>query len=188
MKFIAITGSFASGKSFVSEYIAKKGYKVFSCDDYVRKLYLDSSIKKKIIDLIEITTFDKKEIIKIIYNDEFKRKKLENYIHPLVRKGISKFKEQYFDQDLLFVEIPLLFESGFNKHFDYSICVYCSEKNRLARAKERDNFNLEIYNKIKKIQMSLKEKIILADFLINTDLDFADTTRQIEEILENVRS
>lgn len=187
MKFIAITGSFASGKSFVSEYIAKKSYKVFSCDDYVKKLYLDSSIQKKIIDLIEITFFDKKEIIKTIYSDEVKRKKLENYIHPLVRNGIREFKEQNASEDLLFVEIPLLFESGFDKYFDYSICVYCDEKNRLERAKQRTDFNLEIYNKIKQVQMPWQDKIKLADFLINTDLDFVDTIKQIEEIIEKVR-
>jgi len=187
MKFIAVTGSFASGKSFVSEYIAKKGYKVFSCDDYVSKLYLDHNIQNEIISLIGLWVFDKKEIVSIIYKDETKRKKLEAYIHPLVREGIKEFKEQYFDAELLFVEIPLLFESRFNKYFEYSICVYCSEENRLKRAKERKNFNLETYNKIGEIQLPAQKKIELADFQINTDWGFDDTIRQVEEVIRKLR-
>ena len=33
MKSIAITGSFASGKTFVLKYLEKAGYKTFSCDE-----------------------------------------------------------------------------------------------------------------------------------------------------------
>ncbi len=36
MKSIAITGSFASGKSFVLKYLEKLGYKIFSCDVYIQ--------------------------------------------------------------------------------------------------------------------------------------------------------
>ena len=41
MKNIAITGSFASGKSFVLSCAKELGYKVFSCDDFIRDAYKD---------------------------------------------------------------------------------------------------------------------------------------------------
>jgi dephospho-CoA kinase len=45
MKSVAMTGSFASGKSFVLKYLEKIGYKIFSCDDYVKQLYLDLNVQ-----------------------------------------------------------------------------------------------------------------------------------------------
>ena len=70
MKSIAITGSFASGKTFVLKYLEKVGYKTFSCDDYVRELYLEPNIRKDILCL-----FDKK-----LFKNGFDKKKLSQII------------------------------------------------------------------------------------------------------------
>lgn len=180
MKSIAITGNFASGKTFVLKYLEKAGYKTFSCDDYVRELYLQPHIQK---DLLCI--FDKKKLSEIIYNNDNQRLKLEQYIHPKVRKGINDFKNKHIDEPFIFVEVPLLFETGFNNYFDYSICVYCSEESRQKRARKRDNFNLKIYDKIKSIQLPQEKKKDLANFQINTDLD---VEIQIKEIIGKVQS
>lgn len=187
MKSVAITGSFASGKSFILNYLKELGYKVFSCDDYVRQLYKDLKIQQDIVDILAIQTFDK-NLIKAIYSDDKKRKKLEEYIHPLVRAEISEFKNKYSNEKLLFIEIPLLFETGFNKYFDYSICVYCSEENREKRARLRENFDLKTYKEITKIQLSREEKRNLANFEINTDLGIADTQDQINQIIDQIFS
>ena len=58
MKSIAITGSFASGKTFVLKYLEKAGYKTFSCDDYVRELYSEPNIRKDILCLFDEKLFD----------------------------------------------------------------------------------------------------------------------------------
>ena len=185
MKSVAITGSFASGKSFVLKYLEKIGYKIFSCDDYVKQLYLDSNVQEDILSIIDKIgeIFDKKRLIEIIYNDDNQRKKLENYIHPKVRKGISDFKNKYIDEQFVFVEVPLLFETGFNSDFDYSICVYCNEENREKRAKARCDFNLEIYNKIRNVQLPQEAKTNLADFQINTDTEIEV---QISKIIDTL--
>src|SRR4051812_21059505 len=123
MKSVAITGSFASGKSFVLKYLEEMGYKVFSCDDYVRKLYLDSNIQADLLNILGESgkLFAKKLLIEVLYDDVM-RKKLESYIHLKVREGINDFKNKYTKERVVFVEVPLLFETGFNSYFDYSIC------------------------------------------------------------------
>lgn len=189
MKSIAITGSFASGKTFVLKYLERSGYKTFSCDDYVRELYLQPNIQKDLFSIFDKKlfgeVFNKKRLSEIIYNDETQRKKLEQYIHPKVREGINDFKNKYIDEPFIFVEVPLLFETGFNNYFDYSICVYCSEESRQNRARKRNNFNLNIYNKIKTIQLPQEEKKKLANFQINTD---SEAEIQIKEIIAKVQS
>lgn len=189
MKSIAITGSFASGKSFVLNYLKSLGYKVFSCDDYVRALYLDSGVQQDLLKIISgLQVFDKKKLIAIIYSDDLQRKNLENYIHPKVREGIEDFKRKFSTEDLLFIEVPLLFETGFNKHFDCSICVYCSENTRRKRAMTRSYFDPEIYNKIKTLQLPQGNKKKLADFSINTDSSQLQTQRQADKIILRILS
>ena len=72
MKSVAITGSFASGKSFVLKYLEKIGYKIFSCDDYVKQLYLDSNVQEDILSIIDKIgkIFDKKRLIEIIIENK----------------------------------------------------------------------------------------------------------------------
>lgn len=180
---IAITGSFASGKSFVLNCAKKLGYKVFSCDDFVKEIYKDVSFQNKIVDEFkELKIFDKKELSKIIYDDSKVRKRLESIIHPIVREGIKKFEELHKDKELLFTEVPLLFESKFDKYFSYSICTFCNEETRLLRAKKRGVIDLNLYEKIKIVQMDQEEKKKKANFIIDTQLD----QKEIEKILNNI--
>lgn len=185
---VAITGSFASGKTFILNYIKSLGYKVFSCDDYIKKLYEDINVQKEVLAIFDkLETFDKKQIVNIIYDQPKCKKKLEKYIHPLVRKGIEEFKIKFNSEKKMFFEVPLLFETGFDEYFDYSICAFCSESVRLERAKMRENFDIGIYNKIKKTQMLPEEKIKKADFVINTGLNNIKLQGLIDNILDQMR-
>ena len=118
MRNIAVTGSFATGKTHIINCIINLGYKTFSCDDYVKLLYQDRSIKFQIEQEIKgLQQFDKAKLAKIIYNDALMKQKLENIIHPLVRKGIREFESDNKNENLVFTEVPLLFETGFDKYF-----------------------------------------------------------------------
>ena len=106
MRNIAVTGSFATGKTHIINCIINLGYKTFSCDDYVRLLYQDKTIKSQIEQEINgLQQFDKAKLAKIIYNDALMKKKLENIIHPLVRKGIKEFEYDNQNENLIFIEI-----------------------------------------------------------------------------------
>ena len=61
-------------------------------------------------------------------------------------------KNNNIKEPFIFIEVPLLFETGFDAYFDYSICVYCNEESRKTRAQKRGDFNLKIYNKTRQNQ------------------------------------
>ena len=167
---IAVTGSFASGKSYVIEKIKQMNYKVFSCDDYVKILYQNINIQNIIINEIkELEIFDKTKLASIVYNNDQERIKLERIVHPLVKEAIELFEEENKFETLIFTEVPLLFESGFDKYFRNTICVYCTEKTRLARAKARGLNNIGIFEKIKKIQLPQNIKKQKANFTIDSE-------------------
>lgn len=184
---IAITGSFAVGKSFILQFLSSMGYSVFSCDDYVKKLYED----KKTQELVENTIsglgeFNKVKLAQIIYNDEKERKRLEEIIHPKVRAAVKDFEEQNKDKGLLFTEVPLLFEKNFDKHFSYSLCVYCLEETRIFRGQSGRGVSPEIFEKIKEIQLPQEEKKKRADFIVDGELSDDKIKVELQKIINKI--
>lgn len=182
---IAITGSFASGKSFVLNCIKSMGYKVFSCDDYVRELYKSPEIQSLVEHSVKgLASFDKRKLAEIIYNEDSARRSLELIIHPRVRKAIKEFEKENEKEEFLFTEVPLLFESGFDKYFAYSICVFCKEETRIKRAKSRGEETYKMFKKIKKIQLSQEEKKNMANFIVDTEMDADKIKEKLKNIIE----
>ncbi|KAF8818847.1 dephospho-CoA kinase [Rickettsia endosymbiont of Cardiosporidium cionae] len=185
---VAITGSLAVGKSYLLNIIDDDfGCPVFSSDLYVKKLYQDARIRNSVLKILNITKFSEQEIANIIYTNRIKRIKLEEFIHPMVLKAIFDFKNNNHSRNLAFFEIPLLFEAKFQKYFDYSILVYCSEKSRIRRAEER-GFNLFIFNQLKKIQFSQLKKKRLADFMICSDINRENQKILLDKIITKIQN
>ncbi len=185
---VAITGSFAVGKSFVLNYIEKfLNYKVFSCDNYVSQLLNDINIQTKVLTEIKsLKVFDKKKILSLICYKEVYKKNLEQLIHPMVKSGIFNFKNLFCNEDILFFEVPLLFETDFYKYFDYSICLYCSEEVRLQRASKKSNFNYKTYKMIENYQISQSIKSKKANFTVNTEHDCVILFDKINNIIKKI--
>ena len=85
---IGITGSLASGKTTASKILSFKKGPLFSADAVVKKLYTKMNFKRKISKKFQINKNlnIKKEITKKILLKKSNIKKLENIIHPLVKK------------------------------------------------------------------------------------------------------
>ena len=111
------------------------------------------------------------------------KQKLENIIHPLVRKGIREFESDNKNENLVFTEVPLLFETGFDKYFSKVICVFCSEETRWERAKLRKIKDIDAFEKIKKAQLPQEVKMEKADFVIDSEVAAEE---QIIEIIKKI--
>ncbi|HJD57484.1 MULTISPECIES: dephospho-CoA kinase [unclassified Candidatus Tisiphia] len=185
---VGITGSYASGKTFVLNYLDDLGFMTFSADEYIKELYKELSIQNIILNLLpDLKIFDKRKIAELIYVNDLSRSKLQNFIHPFVVEGLSLFKWQNNDSEITFAEIPLLFEAGFDKYFDFYVTTFCSEESRLKRAMSREGFSLTTYNKIAQIQLSQQIKIAKADFVINTDVNIVDLDKQITQLIQKLK-
>ena len=162
---IGITGSLASGKSTVAKYISSSKYPLFSADKVVQKIYnrdkFISVIRKKI--KIQQKKKIKNLVRKIVKQDINKLRILEKVIHPIVRKDMQSFIKSKKNKKLIFLEIPLLFESKLKKYFDVVIFVSAKRKSRIRRyiAKGGDRF---FFNLLDKRQMRSEQKIKLSDY------------------------
>ena len=84
---IGITGSIASGKTFVTDYLKELGYKIIDADEISRNLLKkDSKGYFKVIDVFskDILTdngeIDRKKLAKMIFNNSINKKKLEEIV------------------------------------------------------------------------------------------------------------
>ena len=173
---IAITGTIGSGKTTVSILLRRRGMRVLDADQYTRICYYpESESYQRIVDLFgneildESGEADRRKIAAIVFNDAQKRQALDKIIHPEVEQGLEKFFAGHAGDPLVFAEIPLLFECGWQKKFDRTILVTCSQDTAIERLmKERDYTKEQAMERIS-TQMSVEEKEALADEVIHND-------------------
>lgn len=187
---IGITGGIATGKSLVSSIISDLGYKLIDSDKIVNNLLLnDFELKNKIKEVFDCIdsnfNVDRKKLSNIIFNNELEREKLNNLIHPLVKKEMIK-EISSFKNDIIFLDIPLLFEAKMEHICDKIICVYSDKDITLKRLKERNNYTEEEALSRINSQLDIKKKCILPDYVIDNSFSIEETKKQVMEVLKNV--
>ena len=158
---IAITGNIASGKSQVEKFISEK-YTVFDADNIAHQI---------------LGNVDRKKLGEKVFSDPAARKKLEEFIHPKVKDEILKIFEQ--NLNVVFISIPLLFETGFDALFDKIIFVQCDDDIRLQRLMRRNDFTEEQALKRMYAQLPQKEKMQKSDFIIYNNSSLEDLEKQV---------
>lgn len=175
MILAAITGSIGCGKTTLANIFKKLGYPVFDADAWVRRLYFKPDFIKVVLqNFPEAQTngsFDKRKLRLIVFDDKKKLQKLESLIHPFLKRQLKAvIRKNAQNDDLLFLDAALLFELGWDKYCDFIITVNVDEKTQKKRVMSRDNVSLEHVEKIINKQMSQKEKVEKADWVVETDV------------------
>ena len=145
-KLIAITGGIGSGKSSASRFLLEIGYPVFSCDEIYREVILSPSYIQKIASLfpkcVVDGNIDKKILAGIVFNDEEKLALLNGIAHPLIMDALFK-KMQACKEDIVFAEVPLLFEGNYENKFDSVIVIIRDIEMRIRSIMVRDGITKE---------------------------------------------
>lgn len=188
-KVIGLTGSIASGKSTVSNKLKELGYVVIDCDEIAHKLIKKArpgyypvveAFGKEILGAGE--RIDRQKLGKLIFNDKNLKEKLNQILHPLIKKVVMEDID-YYNEGLIFLDCPLLFETDFHKLCDLTVVVYVNMDTQIHRLMTRDGITFP--EALKKIysQMSLDEKLTLADFVIDNCHSLGDLDWQIKQLL-----
>lgn len=185
---IGIFGKSGSGKSTVLETLNKLGYNTISADKIVHDLYQKESVKYKIITELNL---DKNSdfvssLREHLSSNEKDIKKVNKIVHPLVRSEINTFMEK--DKgNMVFAEVPLLFEAGMAGDFDFLIAIDVNEKVQLERLLSRNKktaLDIKKINSYSKFDINKKK----ADFVINNNTSLIDLNNQIETIINKLKS
>lgn len=181
MKKIGITGSIATGKSVASKFFESLGHLVISADIINEELLKEKEVIKEINKLLfkeDAIILNKKRVAELIFNEQEAKLKLESYLHPLIYEEIKKIINNS-KEELIFIEVPLLYETNFINLVDYVLVIYADEEAQIKRIVKRDSISeLEAIKRIKG-QMPLKEKLLKADYVINNSNTLKETKQEL---------
>lgn len=173
---VGITGGIGSGKTTVCRVFEVLGTPVFEADSAAKKLLnTDEEIKSGLIHLFGRDIFtpegiiDRKKLAGIIFNNPIQLTKMNQLVHPVVRKEFLKWAHQYEHAPYIIHEAAILFESGFHKMMDFSILVFAPEEERIRRVMKREGVSKkEVVERIKH-QFSEEKKQKMATFVLEND-------------------
>ena len=137
-KKVAVTGGIGSGKTLFCAILKDMGYEVLSCDEIYAQMLQEeeylSCLKERFSDCFSGGVLDKKKLSERVFVSSEDRKALEVLAHPLImQRLLSKMQ----GKELVFAEVPLLFEGGFEGLFDCVIALVRTKEERVKSVIER---------------------------------------------------
>jgi len=191
MKKVAITGGIATGKSSILQYLMMKGYVIYSSDSLAHDVLKNEGKQEVLKEFGRSILSDNGEINrsllgKIVFNDLEKLDKLNKIIHPYVKIRIEEIIKANPDLDIIFFEVPLLFEAKMEDMFDVTINIYCDIDTQIERIVARDSRSVEDALNIIKSQMGTYERNKRATYSIDNTKEIDNTYRLIDKILGEI--
>ncbi|MBT9249388.1 dephospho-CoA kinase [Bacillus halotolerans] len=189
---IGLTGGIASGKSTVANMLIDKGITVIDADIIAKQaVEIGMPAYRQIIDefgediLLENGDIDRRKLGALVFTNEQKRLALNSIVHPAVREGMLKRRDESIANQETFVvlDIPLLFESKLESLVDKIIVVSVTKELQLERLTKRNQLTVEEALSRIRSQMPLEEKVSRADNVIDNSGTREETKQQLEEIL-----
>jgi dephospho-CoA kinase len=188
MRLIGITGGIGTGKSTVTNYLQTRyNLPIWDADVYARSaVAIGSPILAEIsqrysADILQLDgTLDRRRLGALIFNDLKERQWLEAQIHPYVQNCFEIAISQLAPDGVAVLAIPLLFEAKMTDLTTEIWVVSCDRASQLHRVMARDLID-ESAAKIRiDSQMSLVDKIALADVTLDNSTNIRDLERQID--------
>jgi dephospho-CoA kinase len=192
MLVIGLTGSIGMGKTTAALQFKGNSIPVFDADAEVHRLYEGDAVPL-IEEAFPGTTkdgkVDRSALAKTLLGDEKAIQHLEAIVHPLVRAVRQEFLTRHAGEGaaMVVLEIPLLFETGGDKHVDVSVVVTAPSEVQRERVLARPGMSEAKLDALLANQMPDEEKRKRADFVVDTNSSLEDTAADIDRIIELLR-
>ena len=203
---IGLTGGIACGKSTVTQLLQRKGADIIDLDQIGHELLkANSPVMKQLLKTFGPEVLDlsgdvnRTKLGKIVFADPLARQQLNDIVHPEIHRisrqlAQSKVKNQA--DSIVVIESPLLVESGGYRSVDYVVMVSATPDQQIVRLMKRSleqNKTMTQLDAEKRLaaQMSLKEKMAYADYIVDNQGDLTELGKQVDQlwlILTNLNS
>lgn len=173
---IGITGGMGVGKSTICKIFAQLGVPVYDADSRAKWLMSnDADLKEAIKDSFGWDAYTREQelnrgyLAKVVFNNQEKLETLNNLVHPAVKSDYEKWTTEMREHPYSIKEAALLFESDSYKSLHKVIVVTCPIEMRIERIMKRDHVKREDILKRIQNQMTDKERLQKADYVIYND-------------------
>lgn len=193
---IAVTGGIASGKTSVCQILADEGYKIVDTDILTKEVTAcGGRCYNSIVDMfgkdvvLSDGSLDRACIRQLILKDAALKKRLEEIIHPVVlecvKDSISTLRSNGYTAPV-FIEVPLLFEAGWDAFFPEILLVTAPVDARIRRLMTYRGLSEEEAGLLIKSQMDEQEKIRKATWVIHNPGDKTTLRKKVLEFISQL--
>jgi dephospho-CoA kinase len=192
---LGLTGSIGMGKSETAKMFASLGVPVYDADAAVHALYgkgggAVAEIERAFPGTTRNDAVDRAALAERVAGDEAAFQQLEDIVHPLVREAEHRFlaAAQGRGDDLVVLDIPLLFETGGDARMDAVVVVSAPPEVQRERVLARAGMTLEKLAAIHARQIPDVDKRARADFVVETDKGFEHALNAVKNIVATLRA
>ena len=193
---VALTGGIATGKSYVLDQFRRRGVPCLDADTLAHGVTAAGTEASAAIAarfgewiLTPDGAVDRTKLGPVVFADPSARRELEALVHPAVYRAIAagvRAFELIGDDRYAVVAVPLLYETGAEKHFDRVVVTVCPPQTQLARLLERGMTEDAARQRLA-AQWTTEQKASRADFVVNTDGTFEETNQQVDAIYRSLQ-
>lgn len=194
---LGVTGGIASGKSTVARMLQEFGAPAVDFDLIARQIVepgkpafkeIVASFGEKVLQ--KEGWLDRKKLAGMVFQDESKRKTLENITHPRIVDVFLDQVREITKRDphaIIQAVIPLLFEANLRHLVHKVLLVYIPREMQIERLMKRDGIRREGAENILNAQWPIDEKVGDADFVIHNEGTLENTRKQVEQVWEELK-
>ena len=197
MKIIGLTGGYGSGKSTVAKFLAELGAIVVDADEVGHEISKSgteawrevvSAFGQGIISFDG--TIDRRKLGKIVFRDSDARARLNQIMHPRIRRRVEALIKEYGEKGagLVVIEAPLLLEARWKSMVDELWVTSAPQTTIISRLREQKGIpESESLARIH-AQLSDEERTQQADVVIYTDCTLDELKDRVVELWLDLRS
>lgn len=182
MKIIGLTGSIATGKSTLIQQIQQNlRWPVWDADVQVHRLYKTPSTLHQLIQAFPETAYQthqgpqvNRTVLKqILTQDPALFDVLEAILHPAlaIRREIFLKTMRLYNQKVVVLDIPLLFETNLHLQCHFIVLTHCPESLQRNRILRRPSMTHELMEHLLLRHIPFHKKKHFADIIVETGLN-----------------
>lgn len=190
---LGITGGIATGKSSVVQHFIDLGFPVVDADIIARQL-LDKNTPayKEVVKVFgseilqENGEIDRQVLGALVFDYPDKLKQLDELMAPYLQETIlAAIKQASQNQKLVIVDVPLMYEKGYDEWMDQVAVVYCTPKQQIERLMQRNQLTEKEAKQRIDSQLPIEMKKLLAEVVFDNSDDLTKTVQQVDTWLSN---
>ena len=190
MLIVGVTGGLGTGKTTVAAMFKRHGAGIIDADAITRGLLgpKGKCIKKvaKIFPgAILKSILNRQALASIVFQNSHTLKKLTDIVFPQAFKEVQRQISLNRKKLLIILDVPLLFESGWEKIVDITVVVKASRGQQFERLKGSRLSRADMLRRLR-LQMPLSEKVRRADIVIDNRGTIGETRQQVDAVVDRL--